>query len=579
MKAVIMAGGEGSRLRPITSLLPKPMVPIVNQPVMEHILGLVKHHGIEEVIATLAFMPQVIQDYFGGGDEWGMKISYAIEEIPLGTAGSVKNAESLLRGEGDDEPFLVISGDALTDIDLTEVVRFHKEKGAAVTIALKRVDNPLEFGVIVTDSDGRIERFLEKPTWGQVFSDTINTGIYVVEPWVLDYIPNATPYDFSSELFPALMEAGHPLYGAVVEGYWCDVGSRESYVEVHRDVLDGEGRIFIPGVEAREGLWVGEGAEIDPSAILGDNVVIGKNVHIREGASIGDYTVIGDNCVVAAIGHVGHSVLWSDCFVGRMATVEGAVLTRRVDVRAAARIDNGAVIGNECMIGRGAHVGAGVQVFPYKRVEPFAVVNTSLIWESVGIRQLFGADGISGIIGIDVTPELALKVAQAFGTLLPRGGHVAVSRDTTSAARMVKRAVAAGLNSAGVHVRDLRVASPALNRFTTQKTRCVGGMHVAAVEGDPQSLRIQFFDASGMDIAPFQEKKVERLFFREEFRRAFFNEVGEVIYPPRPLEYYSAALQDAVTERGLEDGWRKVVVDFGGGAASIGLPLVAPKWR
>jgi len=178
VKAVIMAGGEGTRLRPLTSLLPKPMVPIVNQPVMEHILGLVKHHGIDEVVATLAFMPHVIEDYFGGGEEWGMSVEYAIEETPLGTAGSIKNAEELLVG---DEPFLVISGDALTDIDLTALIDFHRSKGAAVTIALKSVPDPLDFGVVITGDDGRIERFLEKPTWGQVFSDRINTGIYVID--------------------------------------------------------------------------------------------------------------------------------------------------------------------------------------------------------------------------------------------------------------------------------------------------------------------------------------------------------------------------------------------------------------
>jgi mannose-1-phosphate guanylyltransferase / phosphomannomutase len=239
MKAVIMAGGEGTRLRPLTSLRPKPMVPIVNQPVMEHIVGLVKHHGISEIIATLAFMPAVIQDYFGAGEEWGVEIAYAIEETPLGTAGSVKNAETLI---GADEPFLVISGDAITDIDLTEVIAFHKKRGAAVTIALKREPDPLDFGVVITAEDGRIERFLEKPTWGQVFSDTINTGIYVMEPWVLDYIPPGEMYDFSGELFPKLMEDGHALYGLPVEGYWCDVGSRETYLEVHHDIHPGRER-------------------------------------------------------------------------------------------------------------------------------------------------------------------------------------------------------------------------------------------------------------------------------------------------------------------------------------------------
>ena len=575
MKAVIMAGGEGTRLRPLTSLRPKPMVPIVNQPVMEHIVGLVKHHGIDQIVATLAFMPAVIQDYFGAGEEWGVEISYAVEESPLGTAGSIKNAAHLL---DTDEPFVVISGDAITDIDLTEVIAFHKERGAAVTIALKRVPDPLDFGVVITAEDGKIERFLEKPTWGQVFSDTINTGIYVVEPWVLDYIPADTPFDFSADLFPKLMEDGHPLYGLAVEGYWCDVGSRESYMEVHRDILDGKSHSFVPGVHARKGVWVSESAKIDGTATLGNCVVIGENVTVRAGAVIGDYTVIDDNCVIGQGVHVTHSVIWGDTFVGKLADVSGAVLCRHVDIRANAVVGVGAVIGDESVVGQGAHVGADVQVFPYKRIESQAMVNSSLIWESTGVRSLFGDAGVQGLVGVDITPELALKVAEAYGTLLPKGGHVVVTRDSTRAARMIKRAMIAGLNAAGVNVRDLRVGSPAVSRFTTQKTRCVGGVHISGSMRDAQSLEIRFFDKNGLDVAPWEQKKIERLYFREEFRRAFFDEIGDILYPPRPLEYYGVALNDAMQEAGLMGEWRKVVADMAGGPATFILPQVAHGW-
>ncbi len=575
MKAVIMAGGEGTRLRPLTSLLPKPMVPIVNQPVMEHILGLVKHHGITEVVATLAFMPQVIQDYFGEGDEWGMRIDYAIEETPLGTAGSVKNAQPLLP---DDEPFLVISGDALTDINLSDAIAFHREKGGAVTIALKAVPDPLEFGVVITDDDGRVERFLEKPTWGQVFSDRINTGIYVIEPWVLDEVPPG-PYDFSADLFPKLMEQGHALFGIVCDGYWCDVGSRESYLEVHADILDGKAMIYVPGVRASENLWVAESATVAPDAVLGEKVVLGNNVTVRSGAVVADYTVVGDNCVIGNDARVEHSVLWDDTFVGKHAKVSGAVLCRGVDVRAGAVVDPGVSIGSEAVVGRGAHVGSNVQVFPYKRIEPAATVNSSLIWESTGVRSLFADSAISGLVGIDITAELALKVAQAYGSLLPKGGHVVVARDTSRASRMVKRAMVAGFNASGINVRDLRVASPAVSRFTTQKTRCVGGLHIAASRTDPQALEIRFLDANGLDIAPWEQKKIERLYFRGEFRRAFFSEVGEIIYPPRPLEYYTAALEDALADAKLAAVWSKVVADMGCGAASLVLPLVAASWN
>jgi len=573
MKAVVMAGGEGTRLRPLTSMLPKPMVPIVNQPVMEHILGLVKHHGMTEVVATLAFMPQVIEDYFGDGDEWGMDISYAIEETPLGTAGSVRNAADALT-----EPFVVISGDALTDINLSQVIDFHRDRGAAVTIALKRVPDPLEFGVVITDAEGRIERFLEKPSWGQVFSDTINTGIYVVDPLVFDYIPEGQPFDFSSELFPRLMAEGHPLYGCIVDGYWCDVGSLESYVEVHRDILDGKAMIYVPGAKTKDDVWVGEGADIDPSVEIASKVVVGANTRVRAGAKLGPYTVIGDNCMVGYDAETEHAIVWDDSFLGAHSTVRGAVLCRGVDIRAGARVENGAVIGGETMVGHGATVGNDVQVYPYKRIDPGAMVTTSLIWESRGVRSLFGNDGVSGLVNIDLTPELALRVAQSYGSLLPAKAHVVVSRDASRSARMLKRAVAAGLNATGCHVRDLRVASPAVTRFTTRDTRCLGGIHICAADNDPQVLEIHFYDADGIDLSSALEKKIERLYFRQEFRRAFFEQVGDIIYPPRALEYYVAGLQSALDEEAPLSRRFKVIADLGMSPASFVLPTLAGQW-
>lgn len=573
MKAVVMAGGEGTRLRPLTALRPKPMVPVVNQPVMQHILGLVKHHGIDEVVATLAFMPQVIEDYFGDGDEWGMDITYAVEESPLGTAGSVRNASDAL-----DDTFIVISGDAITDIDLTDVVNFHKASGGVVTIALKRVPDPLEFGVVITDEDGRIERFLEKPSWGQVFSDTINTGIYVVEPVVFDYIPKGEQFDFSAQLFPLLMEKGYELYGRVVDGYWCDVGSLESYVQVHRDILDGKAKMWVPGSRTKDDAWVGEGADIDSSVELAPKVVVGKNTKVRAGARLGPYTVIGDNCLVGYDVSTEHAIIWDDAFVGARSQVRGAVLCRGVDIRAGARIEQGAVIGDESTVGHGATVGNDVQVYPYKRIDPGAMVTSSLIWESRGVRSLFGDDGVAGLVNIDITPALAVRLAQAFGSLLESKAHVAVSRDSSRAARMIKRAMVAGLNAAGCHVRDLRVASPGVTRFTTRDTRCSGGIHVCAADGDPQTLEIHFYDKDGIDLSTASEKKVERLYFRQEFRRAFFDDMGEIIYPPRALEYYSAGLSDALDSAGPVQRHFKVVADLGMSPASFVLPSIAAKW-
>src|SRR6185312_5660227 len=242
VKAVVMAGGEGTRLRPLTSNQPKPMVPVAGKPCMEHILELVRGHGLTNVVATLAYMPQVIRGYFGEGSQLGLELDYSVEEVPAGTAGSVKLLEHYL-----DETFLVVSGDALTDMDLSALLAAHRESGAAATLALKRVPDPLEFGVVITGEDGQIERFLEKPTWGEVFSDTINTGIYVIEPEVLSFIPPGEEFDFAHDLFPLLLDKGMPMYGYAPEGEWTDVGNLEAYLEVHRDVLDRRVQVEMAG--------------------------------------------------------------------------------------------------------------------------------------------------------------------------------------------------------------------------------------------------------------------------------------------------------------------------------------------
>src|SRR6059058_5312955 len=289
MRAVVMAGGEGTRLRPLTSNQPKPMVPIVGKPCMEHILELLRDHGFEDVVVTVAFLPQAIRSYFGTGDSLGLNIEYSVEESPLGTAGSVRLASDRL-----DDTFLVISGDALCDIDLGKIVEFHKERGAAVTIALKSVENPLEFGIVVTDADGRIERFLEKPSWGQVFSDTINTGIYVLEPQVLRHVPTDRPFDFSQELFPLLLEMGRPLYGYVCEGYWQDIGNLDQYRQANFDALDGKVRLNVPGIRLRGDVWIGEGVEIDDVAGAEGPSFIGDYCRIAPGAQVMPYSVLAN---------------------------------------------------------------------------------------------------------------------------------------------------------------------------------------------------------------------------------------------------------------------------------------------
>ncbi|PKL76201.1 MAG: mannose-1-phosphate guanylyltransferase, partial [Candidatus Melainabacteria bacterium HGW-Melainabacteria-1] len=290
MKAVLMAGGSGTRLRPLTCDLPKPMVPIVNKPIIEHIVNLLKQHGFEDIYVTLYFLPQMIQAHLKDGKDLGVNITYALEEEkPLGTAGCVKNIEHHL-----DDTFLIISGDALTDFDLSKVIAFHKAKGSKATIVMTRVENPLEFGVVITDDEGRVQRFLEKPSSSEVFSDTINTGIYVLEPELLDLLPANEESDFSKDLFPEILRRGLPMYGYIMEsGYWGDVGSLATYRESHYDVLTGKVQVEMPYLEKEEGIWVGEGTKIEPSvsiqkpAVIGHNCYIGNNVRISSGTVLG----------------------------------------------------------------------------------------------------------------------------------------------------------------------------------------------------------------------------------------------------------------------------------------------------
>jgi mannose-1-phosphate guanylyltransferase / phosphomannomutase len=569
VKAVVMAGGEGTRLRPLTSNQPKPMVPIVGKPCMEHILELLKQHGLEDVIVTVAFMPQAIRSYFGSGDSLGMSIEYSVEESPLGTAGSVRLASDRL-----DETFVVISGDALCDVDLTELISFHKEKEAAVTIGLKSVENPLEFGIVVTDEEGRIERFLEKPSWSQVFSDTINTGIYVLEPEVLRHIPTEGPYDFSKELFPLLLEMGRPLYGYVFDNYWQDIGNLDQFRQANFDALDERVRLNVPGIRLRGNVWLGEGVEVDDLAAIEGPAFLGNYCRVAPDATVGPYTVLGSSVTLLERARTERSVIDAATHVGRSARIEGAVVGRACDIRAHAHVQEGAAIGDEVTLGAQSAVLPGVRIYPYKEVETGAHIHESLIWESRGSSSLFDKDGVSGLVNVDLTPDTAVRLAAALGTALKRGARVVASRESPGACRMIKRAMISGLNSTGVHVADLRVIPAAVSRHLLKTQGYDAGFHVGVSYSDPELLEIRFYEQPGIQLTAGLQKEIEKHFTRHELRRAAFNGVGAVTYPARVREGYAQDLLanldvDAIRARGY-----RLVVDYGYSATSYVLPLL-----
>lgn len=572
MKAVIMAGGEGTRLRPLTSNAPKPMLPVANRPMMEHIIGLLRRHGFDEIVVTVAFLANHIKTYFGDGREFGVSIRYADEPIPLGTAGSVGNAREFL-----DDTFLVISGDVLTDIDLTALLASHRDNEAVATIGLTAVANPLEFGIVITRDDGSIERFLEKPTWGQVFSDHINTGIYVFEPQIFGHIPEGRSVDFSGEVFPSMLTQGVAMFGSVLDGYWEDVGTLEAYLSAHRDVLDGKVSVSVPGFMVNDGVWLGEGAEVSPDAIVTGPCVIGPGCKIEARCRVGEYTVLGSNVRLLGEAQVERCVLHDNVYVGPRTSMRGAVIGRSSSIRSNVHIDEGVVVGDEVFVGNDAVLTGDVKVYPFKTIEDGAVVNSSIVWESKGARSLFGRDGVQGLANVDVTPELAVRVALAYGTSLRKGSTVVTSRDSSRAARMLKRAIMAGLNAAGIDVLDLEVASVPVTRFLVRSPRAIGGLTVRLDHDDPDRVIVRFFDTAGTDITEDAQRRIERLFQREDTRRALAEEVGDIQFPPRALEEYTVALEATVAPEAIRAARFKLVVDYSYGAASTVMPTLLGK--
>jgi mannose-1-phosphate guanylyltransferase/phosphomannomutase len=568
VKAVVMAGGEGSRLRPMTANQPKPLLPVANRPLMEHVLRLLRRHGFSETVVTVQFLASLVRTYFGDGEDLDMALRYATEETPLGTAGSVKNAQEALS----DDTFLVISGDALTDIDLTALVAAHREKGSLVTVCLARRPDPLEFGIVITDDDARIERFLEKPTWGQVFSDTVNTGIYVVEPEVLDRVPAGEPVDWAADVFPQLLADGAPVHGYVATGYWEDVGTHDSYRRAHADVLNREVEVEIDGFEMAPGVFLAEGAEVDPDADLAAPCLVGRYAKVEAGARIGPLTVLGSNVVVKGGAELERTVVHDNAFVGPHTSLRGCVVGKNSDVMRAVRVEEAAVIGDECVVEEEAYLSSGVKVYPFKTIEAGAVVHTSVIWESRGSSSLFGPRGVSGLVNVEMTPEYVVRLASAYAATVDKGRAVITARDASRAARALERAVLAALTASAVDVHDLDVTPLPVARFTTATGDAVGGVVLRTTPGDAQSIDIVFLDRTGADLSPAAQRKVERVFSRQEFRRAFPGEIGELTHPARTTETYTRELLSAVDVSGIDDAGLKVVLDTAGGAAALVLP-------
>lgn len=571
--AVILAGGFGTRLKPLTASLPKPMVPVGNRPLMEHVVDLLARHDLQDILVLLFFQAEAIKEYFGDGRRFGVSIRYLRPEGDFGTAGSVRRALPLLA-----ERFLVIAGDVLTDIDLSVARELHERRRADATIALTRQSNPLPFGIVMTDSEGRITRFLEKPSWGEVFTDTVNTGVYVIDKSLLEPWPADQPIDFGQDVFPKSLAEGRALYGVVCPGYWRDVGHVDDYLSAHLDLLAGRIKINWPVPPVTHGdarLIAGAGCTLAPDVRLSGTVMLGDRASIGAGVQISD-SVIGPGTVVGQGAQISRSVLWSAVSVGTQTEMNEAV------VQSGARLGDDVILGERtivselCRLGHGVIVHPNCRIWPQKTVEDGARVSSSVVWGEQYNRELFTDAKVSGLTNREMTPEFAARLGAAFAAQFAPGSTLVIARDQSVEARALTEALKSGITSSGVNVRDLRDSVVPILRFDLSRVRSEGkangGVYVRRSPDDVQNTDAIFFDADGFDLSGGVARSVERVFFREDYRRADARAMGVIRYPERVLERYRDTFLVGLNQDVIRQRRFRVIVDYSNGAMAEVLP-------
>ncbi|MCL2081712.1 MAG: sugar phosphate nucleotidyltransferase [Oscillospiraceae bacterium] len=506
MKAVLLAGGEGTRLRPISADCPKPLVELFDKPVMEYGIELLKGHGFDDITVTLGTMAQQIKDYFGSGAKFGVSIRYSVEKTPLGTAGGVKAA---LPGETD-EPILVLSGDGVTDFDLSAALARHNEKKADVTIILSRQKELLEYGLVMLDKNERVQGFIEKPSWGQVFSDAVNTGIYILSPNAMGMIPQGTPYDFARDLFPKMLKEGLHLLGFTAEGYWCDMGDSSAYLKCCHDILDKQITLNLPPQATAP-----EDVAVAPPCYIATDVRFGKNV------TVGPYSVIGEGSIL------------DDGAIAESCVIAGGILEKEARCQGA-YIGKGAVLGTQstalqgAVLGSGAYAGArsilteSARIWPKKKIAQGARVSGSVNRDSAYRDSLFNQGRIQGLSYTDISPDFCLRVGLAAGTAAR--DDAALSWHGGQAAKVLAGAIEVGLAAAGTRPLITDAQTPGCAGFC-------GGLYriplTIFINQKGSGITIYFFEKDGMPIRRELERKIESNVLRGDVQLADWQKIPD----------------------------------------------------
>jgi len=574
MKAIVLAGGFGTRIQPLTNSVPKPMLPILNRPMMEHtIIKLRDELNITEIGILLYFKPDIIKDYFKDGSDFGVKIKYFLPDDDYGTAGAVSFAKDFL-----DETFIIVSGDLVTDFDFKKIKKFHEKKESMLTITLTSVENPLQFGVVITDENNRIERFLEKPSWGEVFSDTINTGIYMIEPEILDLIPYKENFDFAKDLFPKMMKQDIPLWGYTQKGYWRDVGNPESYREVYKDIFSEKIKMAYKGkkINIDKGVIYAEG-EIDlPKKIrVEGTAVIGKNVTIDDGVTLKN-CVIGNNCKISKHSEIINSVLWNKIKIGVKVKLNNSVICNDNIIKDETKATFGVIMAEKCLVNKKVSFEKDIIMWPDKVLESSSVVSSNIIWGNRYKSSIFEDGAVLGRTNIELSCEMTTKLAASFGSILPAGSSIYVSRDYHKSSFMLKRAFVAGILSTGVNIVDPNnIPSNVMRQSLSKKDDISAGVHLRQSVFNPAQTEIIFFTNEGLVIDNKLAQSIERIFFRENFRKVKYDEIGTISEDNNLRDLYIKTIENSFEKNIFKNTELKVAVDVMNGSISDIYPIIA----
>jgi len=497
MKAIILAGGAGTRLAPISSDIPKPMAPLPGAPVMEYLLGLLRAHGIRDITAAVHHLPEQIEDYFRDGSSFGVDMKYSREEEPLGTAGAVRRCT----GGDERETVIVMSGDAVCDFDLTECLRFHNSKRAEATLVLHRHRSPMEYGLVLCDDDGRVRRFVEKPSWPQVFGCAVNTGIYILEPSALERVPADKPFDFARDLFPLLLSEGAAMYGCVPGGYWTDIGSCESYLEACHDLLEGRVDLPVPpSAPAPEGVTVLGPCYIGPGARIGKGTVLGPLTCVEPGS------VIGENC------RISRSMICAASVAGE-SRLDGAVLCSGARTGRGCEMREGSVLGAGAVLGEGCIISENVRVWPNRFVAGGTVLRANLVNGNIRTNTFFTD---SGAIRAEAGPQINVEYCARLGGAAALGARMGIGFHGGNLAQSLVHSLCAGARSTGccVYMHD------AENRAQAAFAASVYDFPISVfLEECGSDISIDFRGPGGGPLPRQSERQIESVLRRGEWKQ------------------------------------------------------------